>query len=180
MFDIIASFLGWLLIACQAWSVKYHFNVEKMPAGAKLISALVILSGILLVYLAFNFEQPQAAQVIGILLLISSLALFWRTIAESRKAKLLAAFDENLPHGLLTTGPYRYVRHPFYTSYILHWVGWALAAWNPWSIVPALAMVTTYWVAARDEESKFERTELSQSYRDYRAKTGRFFPKILK
>ena len=180
MLDIIASFLGWLLIACQAWSVKYHFNVEKMPPGAKLISSLVIGFGVLLVYLAFTFEQPQTAQIVGSVLLLSSLVLFWRTIAESRKAKLLAAFDENLPHGLLTTGPYRFVRHPFYTSYILHWVGWAIAAWNPWAIVAPIAMVTTYWVAARDEEAKFDRTELSEAYRDYRARTGRFFPKLMK
>ena len=180
MFDILASFLGWLLIACQAWSVKYHFNVEKMPAGAKLISSLVILFGILLVYLAFTFEQPTSAQAVGSILLSASLVLFWRTIAESRKAKLLAAFDENLPHGLLTTGPYRYVRHPFYTSYILHWTGWAIATWNLWAIVPVVTMVTTYWVAARDEEAKFSRTDLSQAYQDYRAKTGRFFPKLIK
>ncbi|MEP0942397.1 MAG: isoprenylcysteine carboxylmethyltransferase family protein [Rhizobiaceae bacterium] len=180
MFDFLASLLGWLLIACQAWSVKYHFNVQKMPVGAKLISLLVFLSGILLTYLAFSFGQPMAAQIVGVVLLAGSLSLFWRTISESKKARLLAAFDDDLPHGLLTTGPYRYVRHPFYTSYILHWVGWAVAAWHIWALVPAIAMVTTYWVAARDEEAKFNRTEMSQAYSDYRAKTGRFFPKLFR
>jgi protein-S-isoprenylcysteine O-methyltransferase Ste14 len=178
MFDILACFLGWLLIACQTWSVKYHFNVQKMPPGALLISAQVVFGGVLLTYLAFSFAQPITTQALGSALLIGSFVLFWRTIQESKKAQLLAAFDENLPHGLLTSGPYRYVRHPFYTSYILHWVGWAIAAWNIWAIVPAVAMVITYWAAARDEENKFSRTEMSQAYKDYRSRTGRFFPKL--
>ena len=178
MLDIITCFLGWLLIACQAWSVKYHFNIQQMPAGAKIISALVILFAVLLTYLSFNDDQPAPAQYVGLLLLLGSLVLFWRTIKESRKAKLLAAFDENLPHGLLTTGPYRYVRHPFYSSYMLHWAGWAIAAWHLLALVPVVAMVTTYWIAARDEESKFARTELSDAYLDYKSKTGQFFFKL--
>ena len=180
MLDIIVCTIGWFSIGCQTWAVKYHFNVEKVPPGAKLITVMVITSALLLTYLSVQKPQPMPAAWAGTAVMLAGLVLFWRTIKESSKANLLAVFDEDLPHGLLKTGPYRYVRHPFYTAYMLHWCGWALAAWHVWSVVPAVAMVTTYWVAARDEEQKFSRTEMSKEYRNSRANTGQFFPRLMR
>ena len=100
------------------------------------------------------------------------------TLRESRNAKLLAAFDEKLPHGLLKTGPYSVVRHPFYTSYLIQWIGWAIASWTLWSIIPVALMTTIYTLAAIDEEGKFARTEMADEYAEYVKSTGRFFPKL--
>lgn len=165
--------------ASHAWSLKKHFVIGEMPKGAKLLIAINMSCAVILMVLTFLVAQPQPAQIAGCLLLIASLVLFWVTINETRKAKLLAAFDENLPHGLVTTGPYKYVRHPFYTSYLLLWFGWAIAAWHPISIFPAIIMFIVFQSAARDEEAKFEKTEMAEAYKGFKQRTGRFFPKII-
>ncbi|MGI9356734.1 MAG: methyltransferase family protein, partial [Rhizobiaceae bacterium] len=180
IWHILVCGLGWVLIGCHAWSLKWHFDMPQVPSGVRVISTFVILNALFLTFLSFSLEQPAGAQVLGFGLLMFSFVLFWITIRESSKAKLLAAFDEKLPHGLLKSGPYAYVRHPFYTSYLIQWAGWTIAVWNIWAIVPVISMTVIYWVAARDEENKFLRTDMADEYREFVASTGRFFPKLFR
>lgn len=178
--DTIANVLGLGICAAHAWSLRFHFNMPKMPPGVWIITTLVIASEVLLFFLCYWVRQPLAPQVIGIALMCVSAVLFWWTIQETRAAKLRAAFDEYLPHCVLNTGPYAYVRHPFYLSYLLLWSGWGLAAWNIWGVVPLIAMGTTYWLAAREEEANFAKSEHASEYADYVRKTGRFLPKVVR
>ncbi len=176
--DILVCSIGWIIIVCHTWSLKYHFNMPVTPPGVRLISTLVIFSAIVLSFLSFVYEQPVLPQIVGVVFLVFSFIMFWITIKESKDAKLLAAFDEKLPHGLLQTGPYAYVRHPFYTSYLIQWIGWAIATWSWWGIVPVVFMTTAYYVAAKGEEKKFTKTELAAEYAEYKSRTGKFFPKL--
>ena len=80
-------------------------------------------------------------------------------------------------HSLVTTGPYRYVRHPFYLASFLAVVGGSLVAAN-WflllaGIVPSIFLVVRTWT---EEDKLIER--FGDAYRNYISKTGRFFPKI--
>lgn len=176
--ELIICVFGFFIIGWHTWALKYHFDMPKAPPGVRVISTLVLLSAAFLSFLIFQFDQPQLPQWIGLAMLIVSFVLFLVTIRESRNAKLLAAFDEKLPHGLVKTGPYSVVRHPFYTSYIIQWAGWAIAAWNIWAIVPVVAMTATYYKAATDEEAKFASTPMAAEYAKFMKSTGRFFPKL--
>jgi protein-S-isoprenylcysteine O-methyltransferase Ste14 len=179
MLDILVSALAILTVGTYSWSIKAHFKSKTLPDGAKLISGLVILSGVVLLGLTWALVQPAAAQWAGLALMAAAYALFWRTIAETRAASLLAAFDESVPGSLVTTGPYRFVRHPFYSTYLLFWFGWAVAAWSVWAIIPFIGMAVTYWRAALDEEAKFARTPMAAQYANYMKSTARFVPGIL-
>jgi protein-S-isoprenylcysteine O-methyltransferase Ste14 len=178
MLDYVICILGFGIIACHTWSLKYHFDMPRAPFGVKIISLLVLSSGAFLSYLLLYGKQPHIAQIFGLFLLIFSLVLFLITINESRQAKLLAAFDEKKPRTLLKTGPYAFVRHPFYSSYLIQWIGWAIAAWDLWAVVPVVGMTATYWRAASEEEAKFAETPMAEAYKQYAAVTGRFFPKL--
>lgn len=177
--DLLICAIGWIIIIFHTWALKHHFDMSETPSGIRVISNLVLLSAVILTFLTLYYPQPLLPQLVGIGLLVMSFAIFWWTIKESKNAKLLAAFDEKLPHGLLTTGPYAYVRHPFYTSYIIQWVGWAIACWSIWGIVPVIFMTTTYYIAAKGEEQKFSNTDMADDYADYASRTGRFFPKLI-
>ena len=179
IFDGLIIILAVVTIGSYIWSVKNHFKSEVLPSGAKLISFGVIASGIFLLLLTILLDQPVWAQILGALLQIGSLAIFWRTIKETRSKTFLAAFDEKNPQCLATTGPYHFVRHPFYTSYIVFWAGWTLAVWSLWALVPLMFMLVTYSIAARDEEAKFAKTDMAADYAAYKRKTGQFFPKII-
>ena len=108
---------------------------------------------------------------------LASLWLFWRAIAASRAARLLLAFDPGQPSALVRHGPYRIVRHPFYTSYLLFWTGWSIAAWSAWTLPPLVAVLAIYIVAARTEEGKFARSPFAAEYETYRRRAGMFWPR---
>lgn len=150
-----------------------------MPDGMKVVSAAVTLTTLYFLYLVWSQVQPVAAQVIGLGLEITATVLFWWAISASRKARLRFAFDPDKPDSLVTIGPYRLVRHPFYTSYIIFWTGWAIATWTVWAAFPVLAFVVIYVVAAKGEESKFAATPLAAEYEAYRRRTGFLFPKLV-
>lgn len=143
-----------------------------------MISAVVLLSLAIYLYLQWTSEQPMVAQAVGLLLMAGSLGLFWAAIFASREAKLLLAFDERKPHGLVAVGPYRFVRHPFYLSYLMFWTGWAIASWHAWGMLPLAVIYSIYVAAALGEERKFHSSPLADQYRDYQARAGFLWPKV--
>jgi protein-S-isoprenylcysteine O-methyltransferase Ste14 len=176
--DILLTALSILVIGSHAFVGKGHFKSRQMPAGANLVSASVLLSLAVFVLLLWTTEAPVAAQLVALVLEALALWLFFRTIAASRDGALHFAFDTDNPVSLVTAGPYRYVRHPFYTSYLIFWTGLAIGTWSLWAVPMLILMAVLYTVAARGEEAKFARTGMSDDYAAYRARTGMFWPKL--
>ena len=176
--DILVSAVSLAVVGCYTWSLRGHFASPKMPPGALLISAVVVLTSLFFLFLVWTQDQASQAQVIGIAIEVAGAALFWAAISASRKARLRAAFDEVHPHGIVTGGPYRYLRHPFYASYLIFWSGWAIAAWSAWTLLPVATFAIIYAVAARAEEKKFSATPLAREYEAYKSRTGFFWPRL--
>jgi protein-S-isoprenylcysteine O-methyltransferase Ste14 len=175
--DLIVTVVSLSVIVQYSWSLKAHFNSPKMPTGTVVISVVVLTTAAIYTALLWIESQPALATLVGLVLEGLALWLFWAAIRASRAARLKMAFDVQNPHGLVTTGPYRYLRHPFYTSYLIFWVGWAIATWSLWSVLPLAVIVVIYVTAALGEERKFSRTAMAADYDAYRQRTGFFWPK---
>jgi protein-S-isoprenylcysteine O-methyltransferase Ste14 len=123
-------------------------------------------------------RPPSGIWELPFVLFVLSLALFAWTVSATRKTPPTMAFDTDEPSFLLNHGPYQYVRHPFYASYLLFWTATALATPGllPWAA--PLVMLTVYWNAARREEHKFANSSLAGAYQRYRAKSGMFLPRL--
>ena len=80
-------------------------------------------------------------------------------------------------HALVTTGPYRLVRHPFYLASALASFANALATAN-WFIglMGGLAMTLLVVRTGIEEEHLVKR--FGEDYRRYMRQTGRFFPRV--
>jgi protein-S-isoprenylcysteine O-methyltransferase Ste14 len=80
-------------------------------------------------------------------------------------------------HTLVTTGPYHWIRHPFYSSLALTVIANSLTAAN-WFLFITGALVFTLLVirCAREEENLISR--FGDRYRDYMDRTGRFLPRF--
>lgn len=176
--DLLVAVIGLGVFAQHVWALRGHFASDKMTGGARAISAGALLSCLLLLVVTFGLDQPMLAQLAGGAVMAASLLLFWAAIRASRAARLRFAFDEALPSELVTIGPYKRVRHPFYTSYLVFWAGWAIAAWTPLALLPVIVMAALYTVAARYEENLLISSNMANSYKDYRQRTGMFFPRI--
>ncbi|WP_353644891.1 isoprenylcysteine carboxylmethyltransferase family protein [Mesorhizobium sp. WSM2239] len=176
--DLVITVVSVVVIASYSWSLRGHFASSKMPAGAKVISAGVTATSVYFLYLVWSEDQSAAAQVAGLFIQLAGAALFWSAVSASRKARLRFAFDPENPHSIVTGGPYRYLRHPFYTSYLLFWSGWAIAAWSAWTILPVAIFAAIYVTAALAEEKKFSGSPLAGDYEAYKTRAGFFWPRL--
>jgi protein-S-isoprenylcysteine O-methyltransferase Ste14 len=82
-------------------------------------------------------------------------------------------------HFLVTTGPYRFVRHPFYLAFALAMLANSLVTAN-WFVFVTGAVVFLLLVlrTSKEEEKLIER--FGDAYWKYMATTGRFWPRLLR
>lgn len=80
-------------------------------------------------------------------------------------------------HTLVTSGPYRYVRHPFYVTTGLALVANSLATANWFIALAGTGALALMVVRTTTEEAKLVE-RFGDDYRRYMARTGRFFPRL--
>lgn len=79
-------------------------------------------------------------------------------------------------HTLITQGPYRWVRHPFYDAMALFVVGFALITAN-WFILTTGAVVFVLLAIRSRTEEALLAARFGEGYRTYKESTGRFVPR---
>jgi protein-S-isoprenylcysteine O-methyltransferase Ste14 len=79
-------------------------------------------------------------------------------------------------HTLITQGPYRWVRHPFYDAMALLVVAIALIAAN-WFILVTGAFVFLLLAVRSQTEEALLSARFGEEYRAYKESTGRFVPR---
>jgi protein-S-isoprenylcysteine O-methyltransferase Ste14 len=117
---------------------------------------------------------PPMVRWIGSLpLLLGAAFMIWGLHHIGRNITFSIRTREN--HALVTTGPYRWVRHPLYTGGMVEAVGLCLLMAN-WSVALSAGL---FWslIAYRTpmEEKKLIET-FGYEYRQYMQRVGRFLP----
>jgi len=79
---------------------------------------------------------------------------------------------------LVTHGPYRWVRHPFYVTAALLMASVTLLTAN-WLIGVSSVLVLALLALRTPKEEQMLIERFGQEYRDYMARTGRFVPRIV-
>jgi protein-S-isoprenylcysteine O-methyltransferase Ste14 len=80
---------------------------------------------------------------------------------------------------LVTSGPYRWIRHPLYVMGLIVFIGFALGAENWFIALTASLGFVLLTIRARKEEARLIE-KFGDQYRLYMRNTGRFFPKLTK
>lgn len=179
--------VGTLCFLSFTWAVPRHFVQHgRMPIGMRVLSLLTVLGFSWFVYnILGEAKAPKrwgvpadeaATHLAAFLMAVVSLGLFWWTVVVTRSNPLTLAFTSDIPVHIHTEGPYGYVRHPFYSSYLLFWASSALAVGDLTAYAFLVAMVMLYGIAASREEQKFTASDLSGTYAEYRRRTGMLFP----
>jgi protein-S-isoprenylcysteine O-methyltransferase Ste14 len=108
--------------------------------------------------------------------ILGLLGAIWarRTLAGNWSSEVV--FKEN--HELVERGPYRWVRHPIYTSILLMVLGPVLTAGHIASFVGLLFMVSGLWIKLRQEEALMLRHFPAQ-YAAYRTRVKALIPFVL-
>lgn len=105
----------------------------------------------------------------------SSLLMYW-TLSSLGK-NLTDTVVTRVDATLVTHGPYRWVRHPFYVTTALVMVSATLLTAN-WLIGLGCLVVLAMLAIRTPKEEQVLIERFGQKYLDYMASTGRFFPRI--
>jgi protein-S-isoprenylcysteine O-methyltransferase Ste14 len=80
-------------------------------------------------------------------------------------------------HALITTGPYRFIRHPIYSGYLALLLGSGVATLNVWLLMLWPLSLLGILVQAGSEEQLL-RTRFGQDYERYLGRTGQLVPRF--
>lgn len=159
--------------------------VVNMAALGTLIYFLEVFAYLLLVFfgptsllrdmpLYFEFSLTPFIQILGLFLTVAGYSLFiWSVIARGQYATSWA-MPEN--QKLVTWGPYKHIRHPSYTGYLLMFFGLFFIWLNLLTLLPLMAIPGYFSVAS--EEEKLLAHRFGDEYLNYQKRTGRFIPKL--
>lgn len=153
--------------------------VENRVSAA--VSALLLFPLLLYIFTdRFNpmgFHLPTWLRWFGFCLSgVSHRLLWWSHQALGANWQPDLAIRKN--HQLVTTGPYRKIRHPMYLSFILLGIGMTLITAN-WVIAffTLLPPSIAYLRRSKREEEMMEKA-FGETYREYKGKTGSLLPKM--
>ena len=117
----------------------------------------------------FEWSLPLAVVVHLVALIFYALAqgLFTWAMASNKFFSGTVRIQKERGHTVASGGPYRYVRHPGYVSYIASWIATSLALGSLWALIPA-GLVMGLMVVRTALEDKTLQAELD-GYKDYAA-----------
>lgn len=141
--------------------------------------ALVLLSHFGVLHTVSIAGAPALALgVAGALSSLASIGLViwtWRT----HHTKLsLWHMENDAPTSIVTSGPYAFIRHPFYTSFLLGMLGALLHAPHAGLLATLIYSGLALNVTAAREERRLSASAFGAEYAAYRKRTGRFLPRL--
>lgn len=188
--------LDWFIVACwlafllywgiSAVGVKKNIKQKgEWAKGAALRLAFAAALVLLFIYrpelIGGIFRRPEnnlfggIIGVIGAVFCAAGVALaIWARRHLGKNWSAYPTLKEN--HELITSGPYRFVRHPIYTGLLLALLGSALALGSFWVIffiAVCLVFVNRIFV-----EERLMLREFPDSYPEYRRRTKALIPFI--
>ena len=175
-------FISFVLFSCIVVSLIWaRLRFFKMTAGTPRLSAIfydaTVAAQIIatLTYMATSSGNFLPLLPATICLYALSFVLFWWAIFTARGLDF--AFSDKVGN-IVTTGPFRFVRHPFYSSYILVWLGNTLLFNSLILWITLGYLMAFYFLSARKEERVILQSEQSSTYRKYIQNVGMFLPRI--
>ena len=126
-----------------------------------------------------NFSGLVRVREAAVVVLVLASAVLMAYTAGSHRVRLsLWHQAEAAPQSIVTTGPYRLVRHPFYSSFHLTLLA-GVAAVPGWLTGVALAAgLVVLRITAIGEERRLLASEFGADYAGYLQRTGRFVPRV--
>ncbi len=177
----VAALVAWLLLELVVRQPGTASSLTGSPSDRRTTPVLVAAYGLAVI-------SPIALHPVGLGEIGDAawagvgLAFIGLSLRAWAMTTLGASYARNLRtdagQALVTSGPYRWLRHPGYAGSLAVWLGASLAFGNlAAAIVVAVLMLLAYGWRIRGEEAMLS-AYFGQAYRDYAAGTARLIPGI--
>ncbi len=137
-------------------------------AGWPLVLALVVVAALDVLRYRWSVASWGAMVAGGVLYVTGGALITWCLGTNPFLARVVRIQRERA-HRVVTTGPYRLVRHPMYAGMLVMYAGLPLLLGSWWALVPALLMDALMVVRTRFEDRALH--EGLEGYRDYATHT---------
>lgn len=177
---ILLFFLGGVFIHFTQAGARtfYSGNLENEP-GASIGSISFMFGGTLATWFLGLYQPMHRTNgILAAVVIALALALYeWaRHTIWGRRFGL--GWGDHVPEAVCESGPYRFVRHPIYLSYMLAF-GAVLIALPHWISALQFAInVTLFAYAAVTDERTLAGSALAADYARYRERAGMFWPRF--
>jgi protein-S-isoprenylcysteine O-methyltransferase Ste14 len=177
----VAVLVAWagfeLVFRSPGEASSWRSEVSDRASTPLLLVAFAVAAILPMVLRGLAFGAVGQAAWAGVALAVGGLGLrAWgmRTLGRAYTRTLRTTSEQRL----VTTGPYRWVRHPGYLGSIAVWVGAALAfhSWLAALIVVVLMLLAYGWRIRAEEQMLAE--HFGDAYRRYAAGTARLVPGV--
>ena len=169
----VAFWLGWLAAAARTDPGRVRF---RRAAGIRLVFFVVVL--VLIRINAFHGDiENHGPWTAGV-----GLALFFAGLAFAVWARVYLGHSWGMPMSqkadseLVTSGPYRLVRHPIYSGIILGMIGTAVVVSYYWLAFAVL--FGGYFVYSATREERYMTERFPDAYPQYKRSTKMLIPFI--
>lgn len=189
---------GWPLVFFFVYHYFFFFNVSvrkrlygdyyarrhdpKWDVNLPMLSRLLFSAGIMVGHWLAAFEGPELSLIPGGWSNLGIWGLIIATLLFHYNATLyLAKYSENVvvPISVVQFGPYRWLRHPVYSSTALLFVTYCVALRAPLSLLFIVAICLLYYKQKADMEEALMVESFGQRYTEYASKVKyKFIPFI--
>jgi len=173
---------SWMMMVPFLWFVmlaRRTFRIPELGGPGMVLGGVALMSGLALgVWTAAHGAYSQVPWAIGTVLAICSVFLYESARRVVSGRGFCVALSGEVPSAVCTDGPYRYIRHPVYTSYLLAFLGLLVAFPGLPSAAVFAGNLVFFVVVAAFEERTIAHSALAQAYASYRQGAGMFFPRL--
>ena len=155
------------------------FTVPKLRDNGAVLGQISFISGmvcVLVMGLFYGLLVPAA--ICDAILALGAVLLYEWTRRTVIDRNFFVGLAGEVPPALCDAGPYRYVRHPFYLTYMVAFVGVAVAFPSLVVSVVCALNIGLFVYMAIDDERVLAGSSLAVDYRAYRRRVGMFLPRF--
>lgn len=114
-------------------------------------------------------KAPFILEIIGFIGIICSFILIFRVMRENTYLSRIVEIQKERDHIVITTGPYKYVRHPMYVGVIIMFFCTSIALGSLFGLIPAFLLAIIIIIRTYKEDKMLHK-ELPR-YNEYAKKT---------
>jgi len=170
--------IGWAAFWLYWLAAAFSMKRGRVPWARTLrVRAVILVVVIVLVRVGVlrghGVRTDPVREGVGLVLLAAGLLFaIWARVAIGRNWG--TPMTEKIDPELVTTGPYRFVRHPIYSGIILAGIGTGIALNWYWLVVVAIA--GSYFIYSATSEERYLAEQFPDTYPAYRRSTKMLVP----